>query len=161
MEIINKNIHTTYEITDRFQAGILLSGPEVKSCKKSAVHFKGSYCTFNEKNFKNMPVDGNGYTLSIKNLYIAPYVPAKREQKRYNPLRQRRLLLKKKELLAICIALKKGRGLTIVPLRLYTHNRLVKIEIAIAQGLKKYDKRERIKKKEFTRRKARLMGKVR
>lgn len=137
-ELINRYISTQYELKDRFEAGIILTGPEVKSCKLKAINFKGAYCGFE-----------NG-ELHLKNFYIAPYKPAKREQRSYDPYRPRKLLLHKKELLKIEMRVKTP-GITAVPIRMYTKRGFVKLEISLAQGLKKYDKREKIKKRELDR----------
>jgi len=139
MEIINKNITKNFDIKKTIQAGIVLSGPEVKSCKTGEVSFKGAYCGF---------IDNNLY---LKNFYIAPYKPAKGAQLDYNPYQPRKLLLSRKELRFLQGKVGE-KGITILPNRIYTKSRLVKIEVAVAQGLKKHDKREKIKKKEFARR---------
>lgn len=156
MEVRNKYIRHDYAIKDRFEAGIELTGPEVKSCKLGRVSFKGAYCGFETTHNKQKVVHEELY---IKSLDIAPYLPAKREQRSYRTTRGRKLLLRKKE-----IDFLRGRskepGITIVPLRLYTKKRLIKLEIALAQGLKKYDKREKIKERDFLRRKQRIQGRV-
>ena len=138
MQLINTYISSQYELKDRFEAGIILTGPEVKSCKMKSINFKGAYCSYKSGD------------LYIKNLYIAPYKPARREQDSYDPYRPRKLLLHKKELLEIEMRVKTP-GNTVVPFRLYSKHGLVKLEIAVAQGLKKYDKREKIKKRDITR----------
>lgn len=148
MEIFNSFAGQSYSIQDRFQAGIILSGPEVKACKRSRVNFKGAYCSFN---------DSARHSLLVKHLYIAPYPPARREQKHYDPYRSRTLLLKKNELRKLR-SLAEAPGATIIPLRIFTRNNFVKLEIAVGIGLKKYDKREKLKKREFNRRKARLVA---
>jgi SsrA-binding protein len=148
MEILNSFAGQSYSIKDRFNAGLVLSGPEVKSCKSSHVNFKGAYCSFNE---------GSYNFLVIKHLYISPYPPAKREQKKYDPYRSRILLLKKNELRKLH-SMAEAPGATIIPTRIFTKNNFVKLEMAVGIGLKKYDKREKLKKREFNRRKARLVA---
>ena len=156
MKIINKYISRNYEIKDRFEAGLVLLGPEVKSCKLGKVNFKGAYCGFGtgaREDFESTGIQN----LFLKNFYIAPYPPANREQQNYNPNRPRKLLLKRKELDYLLGASKEKR-IAIVPLRIYTKSGFVKIEIAAAHGLKKYDKREKVKKEEFERKRRRLVN---
>ena len=155
MKIINKYISRNYEIKDKFEAGLVLFGPEVKSCKLGQVNFKGAYCGLGEGAREGFGSTGI-QNLFLKNFYIAPYPPAKREQQNYNPNRPRKLLLKRKEL-DYLLGKSKEKRITIVPLRIYTKSGFVKVEIATAQGLKKYDKREKIKEKEFRRRKQRIL----
>lgn len=139
MYIINKYISKNYEVKDKFEVGIVLTGAEVKSCKQKLVGFKGAYCSF----------DGSG--LYLTNFYIGPYIFAKQEQKAYDPYHRRKLLLHKKELNFLQGKVKEQRW-TILPLRMYVKRRLIKFEIATAKGLKKYDKREKIKKEEINKR---------
>src|SRR3989338_960761 len=136
MEIANKYIFSNYEIKERYVTGIVLTGPEVKSCKMGAVSFKGAYCTF------------QGGELLIKNFHISTYVPARGNQRQYDPIQNRKLLLLKSQLRSL-FGKSKMRGATIIPLRIFTKSRLVKVEIALAFGLKKYDKREKIKERDY------------
>jgi len=92
MEVKNKYVFGSYDIKDQYDAGIVLTGPEVKSCKASNVQFKGAYCSF------------DGPHLVLKDFFIAPYPPARREQESYDPKGIRRLLLNKKELNGIVSA---------------------------------------------------------
>ena len=147
MEILNKHSARLYQIIKRLNAGIALTGAEVKSCKAGRVNFVGAYCS----------LSADGAHMMLKNFYIAPYAPAKREQRAYNPYQERVLLLTKQELSFVFGKLKE-RGITIIPLRLYTNRRLVKCEIGIARGMKKYDKREKLRKEEFAQRKQRLVS---
>lgn len=154
MEVINKFYSHNFEIKNTWEAGIVLSGPEVKACKKGQVNFKGAYGSFEITTIAQSAKSTS--TLFIKNFYIAPYELANREQSQYNPWRQRKLLLKRKEL-TLLFGWSATPGATIIPLRLYTRKRLVKIEIALAYGLKKYDKREKLKRRDFERQKQRLL----
>ncbi|MBI4359737.1 MAG: SsrA-binding protein SmpB [Candidatus Jacksonbacteria bacterium] len=147
MEIVNKHASRLYEVIKRIKVGIKLTGGEVKSCKAGRINFTGAYCAFS-------PITAR---LTLRNFYIAPYAPAKREQRGYDPYRERTLLLKKQELIFIS-GKAKEKGIAIVPLKIYTDRRLVKCEIGIARGLKKYDKREKLKKEEFARRKQRIVS---
>ncbi len=145
----NKKVIHNYQILEKYEAGLVLSGPEVKSVKKGQINLKGSYIT----------ISPNQEAWLI-NAHIAPYPPAKREQKDYNPLRKRKILLHKKEIISL-LGKSKQKGLTILPLKVYTKHGFVKIEIGLAKGKKKYDKRELIKKRETERKIRRaLRGKV-
>jgi SsrA-binding protein len=134
----NKEAAFHYEILEKFEAGIKLSGPEVKAAKLGQINLRGSYVSF----IKNEPF--------LVNAHINPYKPAAGVQKDYSPTQTRKLLLRQKEINYL-----RGKtgtaGLTIIPLSVYTKGGLVKIEIALARGKKLYDKRESIKKREVQR----------
>jgi SsrA-binding protein len=133
----NKKAKFDYEIIDTLEAGLMLTGAEVKSCKAGQINLQGSFVTFSA----NKAV--------LTNTNIAPYKQAS-NQGDYDPTRSRPLLLHKKE-----IAYLRGKslekGLTIVPLKVYTKNRLIKVEIGVGKGRHKYDKREVIKKRDLDR----------
>ncbi|MFH1598437.1 MAG: SsrA-binding protein SmpB [Patescibacteria group bacterium] len=137
----NKRANLDYEILDKWEAGIVLTGPEVKSAKLGHFNLKGSYIS---------PRQGN---LFLINSRIAPYQKAGQAQKDYDPVRSRLLLVHKSELRKISGKLR-GRksGLTLVPLSVYNKKGFIKIDFGIGKGRKKYDKREYIKKKEVARR---------
>ncbi|MBU4332767.1 SsrA-binding protein SmpB [Patescibacteria group bacterium] len=135
----NKKAFHDYKILEKFEAGFVLTGPEVKSAKQGKIDFRGSYVI--------VPPNTNP---QLVNCYIAPYPPALMAQKNYNPLRPRILLLNKKEINSL-MGKSKNAGLTILPISIYTKHKLVKIEIALAQGKKKRDKREELKKRETER----------
>ena len=134
----NKNALFSFEVLEKFEAGIKLTGPEVKAVKNSSLNLKGSYVSF----VKNEPF--------LVNAYISPYKPAAAVQMTYDPNRPRKLLLRKKE-----IDLLRGKaqagGLTIVPLTVYTKDALIKVGIALVRGKKLHDKRESIKKRDVQR----------
>ena len=132
---INKQAIFNYEVLDTWEAGIVLTGPEVKSVRCRQVDFKGSYITIKDND------------LWLVGVHIAPYKPAKAIQQDYNPKRQRQLLLHKKELNKIKGKLTQ-KGLTIAPLKLYTIRSLIKIQIAVVKGKKKVDKKDIIKKRD-------------
>jgi len=132
---INKQALFNYEVLDAWEAGIVLTGPEVKSVKYKQVDFKGSYISIKNDN------------LWLVGVHIAPYKPAKAVQQDYNPKRERQLLLHKKELNKIKGKLTQ-KGLTVVPLQLYTVRSLIKIQIAVVKGRKKVDKKDIIKKRD-------------
>lgn len=128
-----------YEIIDKFNAGIVLTGPEVKSMKNSRVSLKGSY----------IRIDHNEEAWLI-GCHIAPYEPAKNVQAGYDPQKPRKLLLRKKEISSL-IGKTSQKGLTIIPTSVYTNKGLIKVEIALVRGKTKIDKRESIKKREIDR----------
>jgi SsrA-binding protein len=145
--IQNRDIYQNYEILERFNAGIELKGFEVKSIFSGKGSLKGSYVSY------------KGNELFLKNFYLPPY-QEKNTPKDYDPSRDRKLLLHRKEINYLLNKIKQP-GLTIVPLKIYNQNRLIKVEIALVKGLKKYEKREKIKKREFQRQKERaLKGRI-
>ena len=136
MPIIAKNkkaLHD-YEILEKFEAGIVLSGQEVKSAKLGHVRLQGSYVTLKR---------GEAWLIGA---HIAKYRYAGAEP-HYNPERPRKLLLKKREIKYL-IGKSQEKGLTLAPLSVYTKRRKIKIEIGVARGRKLRDKREIIKKRE-------------
>jgi SsrA-binding protein len=145
--IQNRDIYRSYEILERFTAGIELKGFEAKAIFSGKGSLKGSYVSY------------KGKELFLKNFYLPPY-QEKNTPKDYDPLRDRKLLLHRKEINYLLNKIKQP-GLTIVPLKIYNQNRLIKVEIALVKGLKKYEKREKIKKREFQRQKERaLKGRI-
>lgn len=133
----NKKAYFNYEILEKIEAGIVLIGQEVKSIKSGRINLAGSYIVLRDSEF---------YLINAK---IPPYQP-KNVPESYDPLRSRKLLLKKKEI-DYLIGRVKQKGLTLVPLRVYTKRGKIKLEFGIAKGRKKVDKRELIKKRETER----------
>ena len=131
--IKNKKAYFDYKILENLEAGIVLTGAEVKSIKQSQINLKGAY----------VAITGN--EANLLNAHIAPYKFA--NQNSYNPTRSRKLLLHKKEI-DYLIGKSREKGITILPLSAYTKKGLIKLEVGIGQGKKKYDKRETIKKRE-------------
>lgn len=140
----NKKAYYDYEILEKFEAGLVLVGQEVKSIKNGLVNIKGSYVIIDPKN-----------EVFLIGANIPPYQP-KNAPKNYDPNRSRKLLLKKSEINYLT-GKTRQKGLTLIPLKIYTKNGKIKIEFAIAKGKKKYDKRESIKKREFEREKERFL----
>jgi SsrA-binding protein len=134
---VNKRATYDYEILERFEAGLVLTGPEVKSAKLGHVQLKGSYVTVS-----------NGVA-SVINMHIGKYAPAGL-QPSYNPTRTRALLLKKKEI-DYLIGKRQEQGLTLIALKAFTQHNRVKLEFGLGRGKKKFDKRESIKKHEVKR----------
>ena len=133
--IINKKGSFDYEILEKFEAGIVLNGFEVKSIKIGHINLRGSFVTM-----KN-----NEFYLTGAN--IAPYQP-NNTPLNYDPTRSRKLLLNNKEIKYL-IGKSRQKGLKLIPIRVYVSGNLIKLEFGIAKGKKKYDKREIIKKREF------------
>ncbi len=131
----NKKAQYDYNILEKIEAGISLRGYEVKAIKTGRVSIKGSYAIIRKEELFLVGCD------------IPPYQP-KNTPSDYDPRRTRKLLLKKKEIKRL-IGKVKEKGLTLVPLKVYTVKRgLIKIGIGLAKGKKKSDKREAIKKRE-------------
>jgi SsrA-binding protein len=135
--IDNKKIYLKYEIIEKYEAGIELLGLEVKSVKAGRGSLDGSYVIIR---------GGEAYLI---NANITPYQMGN-TPKGYDPRQNRRLLLTKKEIREISNTVDQ-RGLTIVPIALYNKGRKIKIDIGIGRGLKKYDKREILKKRDSQR----------
>lgn len=140
---INKRANFDYDISGKYEAGIVLSGHEVKSIKTGHISLKGSFVTFKNIKGKNLP------QTYLTNAHIPPYKYANLPLS-YKPTRPRRLLLKKNEIKHL-IGKTKEQGLTLIPLKIYTKHSLIKLEFGIGRGKKKYDKRETIKKREIER----------
>jgi SsrA-binding protein len=134
----NRKAYFNYEILEKFQAGLVLTGPEVKSVRLGRMQLAGSFCRF------------QGEELFLSGTTIPPYQP-KNTKPNYDPARPRKLLLQKKELSYLSGKVRE-RGLTVLPLKVYTTDKgNIKVEIALAKGKKKWDKREAIKKREAVR----------
>jgi SsrA-binding protein len=135
--IQNKKAHFNYEILEKIEVGVELLGFEVKSLKKGQGSLEGAHVTV------------RGGEVYLINMQIPPYQPGN-TPKDYDPLRHRRLLLTKKEIIRLG-GEEKQKGLTIVPISVYNKGSKVKLEIAVVRGKKKYDKRETIKKRDTER----------
>ena len=133
----NKKAYFNHQILEKFEAGISLIGQEVKSIKTRGVNLTGSYVVV-----KNEEI----FWIGAK---IPAYQP-KNAPSDYNPERSRKLLLRKTEIKEL-IGKSKQKGLTLMPLRIYTKNGKIKLEFATAKGKRKFDKRELIKKRETER----------
>ncbi|MFH1098930.1 MAG: SsrA-binding protein SmpB [Candidatus Uhrbacteria bacterium] len=134
----NKRAFYDYEILETIEAGIELLGHEVKSAKGGHCHLRGAF------------VHLRNDEAWLTNSFIAPYAKASHLTD-YDPTRSRRLLLRRRDLHRL-IGKHGAERLTIVPLRLYVRHGLVKVEIALARGKRKYEKRETIKRREDERR---------
>ena len=134
-KLIAKNpvAYHNYTINDKLEAGIVLTGTEIKSIRVGKVNLKDSYVTIK-----------NGEAF-IFGMHISPYEHGNIFNK--DPLRTRKLLLKRKEINKL-LGLISQKGMTIVPIQLYFKNSFVKLEIGIGKGKKLYDKRDDIAKKD-------------
>jgi SsrA-binding protein len=136
MKIINKSASYDYNLFEKFEAGIELNGAEVKAIRLGQANLNGSFVRI------------MGIEAYLVNAKIFPYKYSRPEG--YDETRTRKLLLHKKEILAIK-SKADGEGLTVVPISLYIKNRLIKLELALAKGKKKFEKKESIKTKDIQR----------
>jgi SsrA-binding protein len=132
----NRQASFRYEFLDRYEAGVVLEGTEVKALRDTGAQLKDGYALIR---------DGE---LWLHNVHIPPYAPAAREN--HQPERDRKLLLHRRELDRIMGRIKE-RGLTLVPTRIYFKDGRAKVEVALARGKDRYDKREAIKERETKR----------
>ena len=132
----NRKAHHEYFFLDRLEAGIVLTGSEIKSIRAGQMSIKEAY----------VRVDGREAWLVDS--HIAPYDPASRMN--HDPKRPRKLLLHKKEIIRLWDEVRQ-KTLTIVPLQVYLKDGRAKIEIALAKGKKNYDKRQTIAKRDMER----------
>jgi SsrA-binding protein len=133
----NKKAFFDYHILEKMEAGIVLLGKEVKSLRQGKASLVGSYVS----------VDDN--ECFLVNSHISPYQPNNTPQD-YDPRRKRKLLLSRKQIDYLS-GKKKERGVSVIPLSVYTKKRLIKLEIGVGRGKKKYDKREALKRKTIDR----------
>ena len=140
----NRKARFQYELLEKFEAGLMLQGTEVKSLRDGKLSLTEAYCR----------VDGQG-EVYLLDAHIAPYGHGNRSN--HDPLRPRKLLLHKLEINRL-IGKVKEKGLTLVPVRVYFKGGKAKVEIALAKGKKIHDKRETIKKRDQERDARREMG---
>lgn len=130
----NRDARRRYHILDTLEAGIALTGHEVKSARLGTVSLKGAFVVFRAER------------PTLVNAHIGSFQP-KNAPRDYTPRRTRPLLLRKEELKRL-LGKRAGEGLTLVPLRLYTRGRRIKVEIGLARSKTKADQREAIQKRE-------------
>jgi len=133
----NRKARYNYHISDTFEAGIELKGTEVKSIRDGKVQLADAYAVV------------EGGQVYLKNLHISPYKQTGAES--HDPTRNRRLLLHKREIRKLEIKTQQ-QGMALIPLSIYFKGKLAKVELALATGRKKYDKRQAIAKAEADRR---------
>ncbi|EKN67753.1 SsrA-binding protein [Schinkia azotoformans MEV2011] len=132
----NKKAYHDYFIEDTYEAGIVLQGTEIKSIRAGRVNLKDSYAKVEKGE------------LFLHNMHISPYEQGNRYN--HDPLRTRKLLLHKKEIVKL-LGITKEQGYSLVPLKIYLKNGYAKVLIGLAKGKKNYDKREDLKQKEAKR----------
>jgi SsrA-binding protein len=132
----NRHAFHSYFVGERYEAGIVLLGTEVKSVRRGAANLKEAY----------VRVDGR--EVFLFNCHISPYSHG--GYANHEPLRPRKLLLHRREIVKLGIKARTG-GQTLIPLRMYLSKGRIKVEIALAKGKKLWDKREAIKKKDQAR----------
>ncbi|MCL4478175.1 MAG: SsrA-binding protein SmpB [Deltaproteobacteria bacterium] len=130
---VNRAASHNYELYERYEAGIALKGYEVKSIRQGSINIRDGYVII-----KNNEV-------FLVGAHISPYSHLTSE--RYDPLRTRKLLLKRSEIDKLTVKVKE-KGFTLIPTRVYFKKRIAKLEFAVAKGKKLFDKREQIKKRE-------------
>ncbi|NBS41244.1 SsrA-binding protein SmpB [bacterium] len=141
----NKKALHDYEFLEKFEGGLKLTGPEVRSVKDGHIQLQGSFLHIRNRE------------LWLKNATVSKYAPAG-PQLGYDPIRDKKVLLHRREINRIMGKIQE-KGLTLVPISVYTHAALIKIEFALARGKKQYEKRETIKKRDVQREmRARMKG---
>ena len=133
----NKKALFDYNILERFEAGLVLFGQEVKSIKTGHINLASSYILLK---------DQEPFLVGVK---VPPYQPNNAGAD-YNDERQRKLLLNKKEI-NFLMGKTKVKGFSLIPLKIYEKNGRIKLELGLAKGKKKYDKKEKIKKRDVER----------
>ncbi len=133
----NRKAYFNYEVLDKYEGGIELLGNEVKAIREGKISFEGAFIIV------------RGGEVFLINANIQPY-QVKNTNKDYDPLRNRKILVTKKEIRELGDT-EKNKSLTIVPLALYSKGSKIKISFALMRGKKKFDKRETIKKRETDR----------
>ncbi|CAM3975845.1 SsrA-binding protein SmpB [Flavobacterium antarcticum] len=138
INILNKRARFDFELIEKYSAGIVLTGTEIKSIRLGKANITESFCEFNERG-----------ELFVINMYIEEY--AFGNQFNHKARSERKLLLNKRELKNLAKNVQ-AKGLTIVPLKLYTNEKgMAKLEISLARGKKTYDKRESLKEQDTKR----------
>jgi len=138
INIQNKKARFNYDILEKYEAGIQLTGTEIKAIRMGKASIAESFCKFNDRG-----------ELFVHNMYIKEYDYGTHYN--HNPKRDRKLLLHKKQLRKLRQQVE-TKGITIVPLRLYINNRgLAKMEIAVARGRKLHDKRQVLRERDIAR----------
>lgn len=146
MKITNKKAFLDYNILDTYEAGVSLTGPEVKSVRGNRMSLEGSF----------VKIIGHEIFLVNAQIFLYPYT----RPEGYDDKRSRKLLLHKKEILSIKTKLASS-GLTLIPLECYNLHGFVKLKIGVAKGKKEFEKREKIRRRDIDRDTQRtLRGKI-
>ncbi|MBI2309512.1 SsrA-binding protein SmpB [Candidatus Collierbacteria bacterium] len=139
-QILNKKARLNYQIIETVEAGIELLGPEVKSIRSGQVSLDGAHI--------QIGVSHNGPEARLVGMHASPYLSAGKLQ--IDTTRVRRLLLHKQQILGLWDKTK-GKGLTMIPIRIYEKNGWIKVEIGLVKGKKKWEKREDLKRRDIER----------
>ena len=139
---VNRRAYHDYFIDDKLEAGIMLTGTEVKSVRNGRTNLRDGF----------VRIDGNEAWL--ENVHISPYAQA--NLMNHEPMRPRKLLLHRKEISSL-IGKVRQKGYTLIPLRVYFSRNHAKVEVGLARGKKQYDKRETEKLRDWNREKQRLL----
>jgi len=139
----NRKARFNYRIMETIEAGLVLKGTEVKSCRARKVNLSDGYAAF------------KGQGLYLQNVHINPYSHGNREN--HDPRRLRKILVKKDELRKLIVSW--NSGMSIVPLKMYLKGSYVKVLLGLARGKKSHDKRDSIKKRDQNREIARRFRK--
>jgi len=140
----NKKATFDYEVLEKYEAGLILQGQEVKSIRTGHMHLSGSYVIIQ---------NGKAELIGAK---VPAYQP-KNAAESYNPEQSRKLLLNKKELDYLA-GRANEKGFALIPLKVYDNNGRIKLEFGLAKGKKNYDKKEKIKKRDVERQTKRELG---
>ena len=133
----NKKAFHDYFVEESLEAGIVLSGTEIKSIRNGGVNLKDAWCTVEEGE------------MLVKQMHISPYEKGNIFNKQ--PLRERKLLLHKREIMRLFGLVKQQQGLTLIPLSMYFKGSLVKVQLGLCKGKKLHDKRETAAKRDAAR----------
>ncbi|MBT9138535.1 MAG: SsrA-binding protein [Syntrophomonadaceae bacterium] len=132
----NRKAFHDYHIDEKYEAGMVLTGTEVKSIRSGKANLKDSYARVENSE------------VFILNMHVSPYEQGNRFN--HEPLRKRKILMNRREINRL-IGLTREKGYTLIPLKLYAKKGFIKVEIALARGKKEYDKRDAIAAKEAKR----------
>ncbi|MBS4008770.1 MAG: SsrA-binding protein SmpB [Clostridium sp.] len=132
----NRKAFHDYHIDEKYEAGMVLTGTEVKSIRSGKANLKDSYARIENSE------------VFIHNMHVSPYEQGNRFN--HEPLRKRKVLMNRREISRL-IGLTREKGYTLIPLKLYARKGFIKVEIALARGKKQYDKRDAIATKEAKR----------
>jgi SsrA-binding protein len=137
MKVVNRKARYNYELLDKFEVGVVLSGAEVKSVKEGKISLDDAFARINDEG-----------EVWLYNAHIHPYQFA--DNRDYKPTRPRKLLLHKKEIISLKSKVEAKR-LVLVPTACYLRGRTIKMELALGKGKKTWDKREAIKRRDLER----------
>jgi len=141
---VNRRAYHDYFIDEKLEAGIMLTGTEVKSVRNGRTNLRDGF----------VRIDGSGNSAWLENVHISPYAQA--NVMNHEPMRPRKLLLHRKEISSL-IGKVRQKGYTLIPLRVYFSRNHAKVEVGLARGKKQYDKREAIAERDAKREIARAM----